>query len=243
MLDELLLLSGNDIPFLPAKVTIHQPRLKEIAFITQSNFWPAYQLLKFNKDILSDKDKIRLLNKSNFYIIMSMIRENNLQAKQARLNLLSLLALLFPEYEIILQENAIQLKHHQTQLISYLNEENYEEFKTILIDMFFLTQSQNKQYNPSGDLAKKIAEKLRKGREKRAELAPAQKFSLLSRYVSILAVGEKKDINDLMNYTVYQLMDEYNRFQLKTKYDTWIKFKVAGATGMEDPEDWLNDIH
>jgi hypothetical protein len=34
MLDELLLLSGNDIPFLPAKVTIHQPRLKEIAFIT-----------------------------------------------------------------------------------------------------------------------------------------------------------------------------------------------------------------
>jgi hypothetical protein len=66
---------------------------------------------------------------------------------------------------------------------------------------------------------------------------------LLSRYVSILAVGEKKDINDLMNYTVYQLMDEYNRFQLKTKYDTWIKFKVAGATGMEDPEDWLKDIH
>jgi hypothetical protein len=53
----------------------------------------------------------------------------------------------------------------------------------------------------------------------------------------------KKDINDLMNYTVYQLMDEYNRFQLKTKYDTWIKFKVAGATGMEDPEDWLKDIH
>lgn len=243
MLDELLLLSGNDIPFMSAKITIHQPRLKEIAFITQNKFWPAYQLLKFNKDILNDKDKIGLSNQSNFNIIMSMILEKNIQARQAKLNILSILAILFPQYEIELQKNFIQLKHYQTEEVSFLNEENYEQFKEILIDMFGLTQNQNKQYNPSGNLAKKIADKLRKGREKRAELAPAQKFSLLSRYVSILAVGERKDINELMNYTVYQLMDEYNRFQLKTKYDIWIKSKLAGATGMEDPEDWLKDIH
>ena len=33
------------------------------------------------------------------------------------------------------------------------------------------------------------------------------KISLLSRYASILAVGENKDLNILMNYTVYQIMD------------------------------------
>jgi len=38
-------------------------------------------------------------------------------------------------------------------------------------------------------------------------------------------------------------MDEYKRFNLKLQYDSWIKFKVAGATGMEDPEDWFKDIH
>lgn len=32
-LDELLLLSGNDIPFIEAQITIHQPTLKEIAYI------------------------------------------------------------------------------------------------------------------------------------------------------------------------------------------------------------------
>ena len=38
-------------------------------------------------------------------------------------------------------------------------------------------------------------------------------------------------------------MDEFNRFQLKLNYDTWDRYKVAGATGMKDPEDWLKDIH
>ena len=39
MMDELLLLSGNDIPFLEVGLTLHQPRLKEIAYITEYNFW------------------------------------------------------------------------------------------------------------------------------------------------------------------------------------------------------------
>jgi hypothetical protein len=46
-------------------------------------------------------------------------------------------------------------------------------------------------------------------------------MAILSRYISILAVGEGKDINDLMNYTIYQLMDEFNRFELKMHYDSW----------------------
>jgi hypothetical protein len=42
-------------------------------------------------------------------------------------------------------------------------------------------------------------------------------------------------MNDFMNYTVYQLMDSFERFQLKLQYDTWLKYRIAGATGMEDP--------
>jgi hypothetical protein len=54
MTDELLLLSGNDIPFPTGRITIHQPRLKEIAYINESRFWPGCELLKFNKEILPD---------------------------------------------------------------------------------------------------------------------------------------------------------------------------------------------
>ena len=243
MIDELLLLSGNDLPFPEARLIIHQPRLKEIAYITEQRFWPGCELLKFNKEVLSDEDKIDLSNRSNFNIIMMMIEGKNLESQQARLNVMSILALLFPTSEILLGKKAIQLRNHQTGEVSEINEENFDTFKQILISMFCLTNKENKEYNPSGELAKKIANKIKKGREQKAKLAPNAKISILSRYVSILAVGQQKDINDLMNYTVYQLMDEFNRYELKLHYDSWERFKIAGATGMEDPQDWLKDIH
>lgn len=242
-MDELLLLSGNDLPFIGAGLTIHQPRLREIAYITEQKFWPGCQLLKFDKEILEDQDKIDLSNRSNFNIIMTMIQEKSFQSREARLNVFSILALLFPTSEISLGRQAIQIKNQQTGEVGEINEDNFEAFKQILISMFCLTGKQNKEYNPSGDLARKIANQLKRGREKKAKLAPETKVTVLSRYISILAVGESKDINDLMNYTVYQLMDEFNRFQLKLHYDAWERYRIAGATGMDDPEDWLKDIH
>ena len=243
VIDELLLLSGNDIPFPQARLTIHQPTLKEIAYITEQHFWSACELLKFNKDLLSDQDKVNLSNRSNFNIIMTIIQDRNLEAQQARLSLLSLLILLFPTNKILLGNKTIQLQNNQTGEVSKINEENFDTFKKIIVDMFCLTDDENKEYNPSGYLAKKIADKFRKGRQQRAKLAPEQKVSILSRYVSILAVGQQKNINDLMNYTVYQLMDEFNRYKLKLQFDSYERFKAAGATGMEDPEDWFKDIH
>jgi len=102
MIDDLLLLSGNDLPFPQAELTIHQPRIKEIAYITEQAFWPGCELLRFNKDFLSDKDKIDLSNRSNFNIIMTMIKEKNLEAQRARLNVMSLLLLLFPTKDVLL---------------------------------------------------------------------------------------------------------------------------------------------
>ena len=39
MLNDLLLLSGNDIPFTGAQLTIHQPTIKEIAYVGEENFY------------------------------------------------------------------------------------------------------------------------------------------------------------------------------------------------------------
>ena len=243
MIDELLLLSGNDLPFIQARLVIHQPKLKQIAYITEQKFWTACQLLKFDKEILPDQDRIKLLNMSNFNIIMMMMQGKDLQSKQAKINVLSLLALLFPTNQIKLDKKTIQLRDYETKEVKEINQTNFNAFREILINMFCLTNTENKQYNPSGDLAKKIADKIKKGQMQRAKLAPDTKINVLSRYPSILAVGQKKNLSDLMNYTVYQLMDEFNRFQLKTQYDIWLKYKVGGFSGMEDPQDWLKDIH
>ena len=243
MIDELLLLSGNDIPFPEAKLTIHQPTLKEIAYLTETHFWHSCEILKFDKEVLIDQDKFGLTNISNFNIIMTIVQGKDLEARRVKVNILSLLTLLFPTSEILLNKKTIQIRNVQTGETNQINEQNFDSFKKILITMFCLTGKDNEQYNPSGDLARRIANKIKKGREQKAKLAPESKVAILSRYISILAVGQQKDINDLMNYTVYQLMDEYNRFILKIQYDAWQRFKAAGATDMGDPEDWLKDIH
>ena len=243
MIDELLLISGNDIPFPQAGLTIHQPTLKEIAYITEQHFWNGCQLLKFDKEILPDQDKVGLSNISNFNIIMTVVQEKSIESRQARVKLMSILALLFPTNEILLGKNTIQLRNPQSGQIKEMNNENFQPFKQILIDMFCLSNQEDKQYNPSGQLAKKIANKIKRCRQKKAKLGPDTNAAIFSRYASVLAVGLQKDINSYMHYTVYQIMDEFKRFELKLHYDTWEKFKIAGATGMEDPEDWLKDIH
>ncbi len=243
MIDELLLLSGNDIPFAGAGINIHQPRLKEIALINEDKFWHGCGLLKFNKNLLENQVKTDLSNQSNFNIIMSMIQEKRLEAQQAKINVLLIFTLLFPTCKIRIGKRTIQLQDQNTQEINEINENNFEDLKSILVEMFCLKDSE-KQYNPSGELAKKIANQIAKGRKRKAKLAPnTEKVSMLSRYVSILAVGQSKDLNLLMNYTVYQLMDEFTRYQLKLHYDMYDRYRRAGATSLEEPEDWLKDIH
>ena len=57
MLNELLLLSGNDIPFEEAKISIHQPTIKEIAYIGEENFFTGCEFLRFSKDNLHPKPR------------------------------------------------------------------------------------------------------------------------------------------------------------------------------------------
>ena len=50
-------------------------------------------------------------------------------------------------------------------------------------------------------------------------------------------------MNSFMDYTPYQLFDEYERYILKTNYDTVFKLRIAGAKDVKDADDWMKDIH
>ena len=97
-------------------------------------------------------------------------------------------------------------------------------------------------YNPVGKKAEKIAEKLQKAKNRKAQDGP-HKVAILSRYVSILSVGEQKDMNDLMQYTVFQLKDEFKRYQMKQSFDMYIQAKMAGAKDLDEVDNWMDDIH
>jgi len=86
-------MSGEDIPFLGAKVSIHQPRLKEISLIGESNFFMGSHFLLFNKNYLSDQDKKGLENKSDFDIFMAII--NSAEQSKHKDGALMLLTLIY----------------------------------------------------------------------------------------------------------------------------------------------------
>jgi hypothetical protein len=134
----------------------------------------------------------------------------------------------------------------QDDFITSINSNNFSIFKDIIVKMFALEQKNEEgKYNPSDGLARKIAEKLEKRHKKLAEQkgVSLDKIAIFSRYVSILAVGNKKDMNELMNYTVYQLKDEFKRFQLKQSFDIYLQAKMAGAKDLEEVDNWMDDIH
>lgn len=245
-MDNLLLLSGNDIPFPQAHISIHQPTLREIAYIGEESFFTGYEILNISKNLLVEEDKNNLNDKSNFDILIAILRERNAVMQKNRNCVELVLMLLFPKYIIRFNPNNIELEEeNEVKNKYYIDNSNFEDFKIIFNQMFnFNNENNNLKFNPSGNLAKKIADKIKKRHQILAEKnKKSNKIDMLSRYISILSVGQKKDMNSYFNYTIYQLLDEFKRFELKEAYDIYIKAKLAGAQDLKEVEEWMKDIH
>lgn len=246
ILTDLLLLSGNDIPFPEARITVHQPTLKEIAYVGEEAFFVGCGFLDFSKNLLSEKDKVNLENYHDFDIFMSIMTNSDKTTKKSVESAFLVLSLIFPLYSIGVRADAIVLKKDGEEF--YINKNNFQTFKSILSQMFNLNlgKSDNEEYNPIGDMSKRIAEKFKKRHEKLMEInstkSENKKISIFSRYISILAVGCKKDLNSLLQYTVYQLYDEFQRFQMKMQWDAYIQARMAGAQDLEEVDNWMIDL-
>ena len=247
MKNELLLLSGNDIPLYSANLIIHQPTIKEIAHIGEEAFFTGCEFLRFSKDNLEEKDKALLENYTNFEVLMSIVRteKNNPVIAKNFTCLKMVLALMFPTYQFKVNLKSIDFTMDGVEEVLKLDKDNYQDFINILESMFCLEQTEDQKMNPTGELAKRIADKLKKRHKKLSEKdgGGERKVAIMSRYVSILATAHQKDINDLTNYTVFQLFDEFKRFELKVGYDIYFQAKLAGATDLKEPEDWMQDLH
>lgn len=245
MNNELLLQGKAPIPFMGAHVSIHNPDLTEISMIGEASFQIGTRFLNFSKDMLSEEDKSSLEDKTDFDIFMSIMR-NREQKASFKNDVLMILTLLFPTFNIAFVDEGIRLTNVETQTVTHINNENFLEFKDILNSMFDMHDVQNGNgFNPADKRAAKIAEKLQRGRQKVAQSKgqDSEKVSIFARYVSILAVGERKDKNELMHYTVYQLLDEFKRWQLENAFDINLRARLAGATNLEEAENWMDDIH
>ena len=76
MLNDLLLLSGNDIPFIEAGMVMHPPKIKEIALIGEDTFFTGCGVLNFSKDILSQEKSIAIITRLTFWLKTCKKRQN-----------------------------------------------------------------------------------------------------------------------------------------------------------------------
>ena len=244
MKNRLLFLSKNSIPFKEAQVNIHQPTINEISLIGEENFHVGCQFLTFSIGNLSEKDKVNLANKTDFEVFMSIM--NSKEKIDYRDSAKLVLVLLFPDYEILFTSEILLLKDNV--IIGKIDNFNFDKFKEIIIQMFKLDESGEggEAYNPADALAAKIAEKFKKRQQKLADLRNENgdgALAIFERYISILTVGEQKDRNSLMELTVSQLKDEFQRYKLKLEFDTYMKYKLAGAQNLDSVEDWMKELH
>lgn len=156
------------------------------------------------------------------------------------------LSLIFPEYTLMKMPTMLVLSKEidGKKEQCWINNDNFEQFKDIISQMFCLnTLGGGVDYNPANKLAQQIANKLRDRHKKlQKKSSDGQKnINILSRYISILVQANHHTYSELMQYTVYQLFDQFRRFEKKYSYDTWFKAKLAGAENLEDVDSWLSD--
>jgi hypothetical protein len=105
-----------------------------------------------------------------------------------------------------------------------------------LLDKFF-GESQKEKLSPA---AQKIADKIAKSERRIKEMnGEKEEGSYFARILSIM--GMHGDLDYLSNLTVYQLYNQFERFNLFTNYNQSVRASLAGATNVEFV-DWYKKI-
>ncbi len=253
LVHKLLLDTKAKVPLPSAQLVFYQPSIAEIGMLGEPNFLMAVNALTKDYKKLVPQDNFDLDSLTNFDIIMSIIKEKTENSKMIFINIMQLFELIFPDYKIGATPNSFVFQdkgEQENKQIHMIDKNNFDDFSQTLYEIFGLASFSGQitdDYNPGGDRARALVEKFRKKHEYLAQLRQEKGedtavASIFGRYMNILAVGEHKDKNQLAQYSVYQLIEEFKRFELKEAFDYTLQAKMAGATKIKDAKDWMQDI-
>ena len=237
----LALMCGTDIPVPECQLVIHQPRIKEIALIGESDFFTGIQCLCLNKSMFV-KDESLLANTNNFQIFMTIMSEK--EAADKKFAVQQVCTLLFPKHRVLFTPRSVLLSGDQQQIM--IDETNFEYLQAALTDICCLKTGPMDQqsFNPANDKAKEIAEKLMRGRQRVAAQKGENNISIFSQYLSILTVGlGSMSLQDTMDLTMFQLYDLVERYMLYINWDMDVRCRLAGGKPENQPDNWMKNIH
>lgn len=237
----LALMTGVDIPIPELQLTLHQPTLKEIAYIGETDFFTGVQCLCLHKSMfIKDKDDLDTI--TNFQIFMTIMNEKETVDK--KIAVMQILQLLFPNYNVLLTPMSLIFQKDDFSIT--VDNSNFEIFQETLREVFCAKDGPMDQqaFNPANDKAKEIADKLMRGRQRVAAQNGGENSSVFSRYLSMLTVGlSSMSLLDLINTTMFQLYDLVERYILFMNWDIDVRTRLAGGSPDSQPDNWMKNIH
>ena len=237
----LALMCGTDIPIPECQLIVHQPRIKEIALIGDTDFFTGIQTLCVNKTMISQGETL-LTNTNNFQIFMMIMQEKETLDKKEAVK--QIFPLILPNYQFVLSPRSIILNgDNQSALI---DETNFEALQKVLSRVFCINSGpmETQAFNPRDRKAREIAEKLMRARQRVAAQKKDGDGSIFAQYMSVLTVGlGSMSLQDCADLTMYQLFDLVERYSLYLNWDLDIRSRLAGAKGEKQPENWMKNIH
>lgn len=235
------LMCGTDIAVPTCAITVHQPRIKEIAMIGEDIYFTGSQVLCIDKTQII-QDKTLLLSTDNFQIFMMVMTEK--EAKDKRDAVMQVFQILFPQYMIYTTPRSLVLTPKEGEPIT-IDGNNFDDLQEVLKAIFCVSSDRNKEqtYNPANSKAQEIMNKIMKGRKKVADAKGTNNTSIFTQYLSVLTVALNISLLDLIELTPFQIFDLLERYSLWTSYDVDIKARLAGAKIEKQPENWMKDIH
>ena len=238
----LAMICGADIPIPSCQLTVHQPKLEEIALIGEKDFFSGAQTLCLHKTMFIE-DKNLLSTTTNFQIFMMIMSEK--QAQEKKQAVIQVFTLLFPDYKILFSPKSLIFQHKNAEDQILIDEDNFEEFQKVLRDIFCMQDGPMDQqtFNPINDKAKQIADKIMAGRKKVSEIKGNSNTSVFTQYISMLTIGLHISLLELKQLTMFQLYDLVERFMLWINWDIDLRSRLAGAKPDEHPENWMKNIH
>ena len=237
----LAMMCGTDLPVPECQLVIHQPRIKEIALLGEQDFFIGAQCLTLNKSMFITEGKDVLSNTNNFQIFMMVMNEK--EAKDKKTATIQVLQLLLPSFKILFTPRSLVLNGDSKNIT--IDENNFEYFQDIL-KLVFCTKNgpmDQQSFNPSGDKAREIAEKLMKGRARIAAEKGETNASVFSQYLSILTIATSMQLQNLMDLTMFQLYDLVERYNLYITWDIDLRSRLAGGKPDRHPDNWMKNIH
>ena len=255
--EELLLMTGGEILLKDPLVKIQQPTMKQIALKGESEFFRSMNIFYIRPEPLVEFiNQLETLGEDEKEILLETITayDNLLFLMQAstvdgadKYKVVELTQsafdLLTPEYRFNFdpqkqEMSLISLKDSHSIVV---DGELFMKIKSVaeqifLLDKFF-GDSEKEELSPAAQkIADKIAESERKIKEMNGE---KEEGSYFARLLSIM--GMHGDLDYLSNLTVYQLHNQFERFNLFTNYNQSVRASLAGATNVE-LVDWYKKI-